>query len=512
MLKDNRIWVANNAEGENIFMLPSMANRHGLVSGATGTGKTVTLKVLAETFSEMGVPVFMADVKGDIAGLMNPGTDTADMQKRIERFKLAEAGFEYTGYPVTFWDVYGKNGIQLRTTVSEMGPLLLSRILGLNDTQTDILSVVFKIADDNDLLLIDTKDLKSLLAYVDRHANDFAEDYGKISSASVGVITRSIVALESIGGDTFFAEPGLDITDWINTDGEGRGMIHVLDCSSLINNGKLYSTFLLWMLSELFETMPEVGDPEKPKLVFFFDEAHLLFKDAQKALLEKIEQVVKLIRSKGIGIYFCTQNPRDIPNGVLAQLNNKIQHGLRAYTPSDQKAVRAAAESFRINPKFKTYDEILNLGTGEAIVSFLDERGIPGVAEKAYILPPRCSFGAVADEERAYGIYATPLYGKYAESVDNESAYETITQINAEQQQAAEEAKKKEKEEKGTSKKKTTKKSTLSKTAKTTGSTLGREAGKLLGSNFGSLGKKLGGNLGSTLGRGLLETLFGKSK
>ncbi len=508
MLKNNKIWVANTADGENIFMLPSMANRHGLVAGATGTGKTVTLKVLAETFSEMGVPVFMADVKGDIAGLMNAGTDSANLRERIQRFGLGEAGFEYTGYPVTFWDVYGKKGIQLRTTVSEMGPLLLARILGLNDTQTDILSVVFKIADDNDLLLIDTKDLKSLLAYIDRHHDDFADDYGKISSSSVGVITRSIVALESAGGDTFFGEPGLDISDWIACDDYGMGMIQVLDCSSLINNGKLYSTFLLWMLSELFDAMPEVGDPEKPKMVFFFDEAHLLFKDAQKALLEKVEQVVKLIRSKGIGIYFCTQNPRDIPDGVLAQLSNKIQHGLRAYTPSDQKAVRAAADSFRINPAFRTYDEILNLGTGEAVVSFLDERGVPGMAEKAFILPPRCSFGTVADEERAYGIYNTPLYGKYTEAVDNESAYETLTQITAEQAEAAEETKKEDK----ISKAKKTKGNTLSKTAKTTGSTLGRELGKTLGSNFGSLGKKLGGNLGSTLGRGLLETLFGKSK
>ena len=382
MFKDNMIWLANTEDGENIFMLPSMANRHGLVSGATGTGKTVTLKVFAETLSEMGVPVFMADVKGDIAGLMNAGTDSENMQERIKRFKLDEAGFKYTGCPVAFWDVYGKKGVQLRTTVSEMGPLLLARILGLNDTQTDILSVVFKIADDNDLLLIDTKDLKALLAYIDRHRDDFSDDYGKISSASVGVITRSIVALESVGGDTFLGEPGLDIFDLIKCDEDGRGIINVLDCSMLINNGKLYSTFLLWMLSELFESLPEVGDPEKPKLVFFFDEAHLLFKDAPKALVDKVEQVVKLIRSKGVGIYFCTQNPQDIPNGVLAQLSNKIQHGLRAYTPADQKAVRAAAESFRMNPKFKTYDEILNLGTGEAIVSFLDKKGIPGMAQR----------------------------------------------------------------------------------------------------------------------------------
>ena len=511
MLKDGKIWLANNGEGENLFMLPGMSNRHGLVSGATGTGKTVTLKVFAETLSEMGVPVFMADVKGDIAGMMNAGTDSENMRERIKRFKLDEAGFEYSGFPVTFWDIYGKTGIPLRTTVSEMGPLLLSRILGLNDTQTDILSVVFKIADDNDLLLTDTKDLKALLAYIDRHRDDFTDDYGKISSSSCGVITRAIVALESVGGDTFFGEPGLDINDFMTCDENGRGTINVLDSSSLINNGKLYSTFLLWMLSELFENMPEIGDPEKPKLVFFFDEAHLLFKDAQKALLAKIEQVVKLIRSKGIGVYFCTQNPRDIPDGVLAQLNNKIQHGLRAYTPADQKAVRAAADSFRLNPKFRTYDEILNLGTGEAIVSFLDERGIPGMAQKAYILPPRCSFGTVTDEERAYGMYASGLYSKYADAVDNESAYETLAQITEEQNKKAEEENKK--KEKETAKKKTAKKnSTLSRTAKTAGSTLGRHVGSSLGSGFGSLGKKLGGSVGSSLGRGLLETLFGKSK
>ena len=319
MIRDEKIWIANNDKGEPLSIIPKMANRHGLVAGATGTGKTVTLKVMAETFSEMGVPVFMADVKGDIAGMMNPGDDTDNMRERIERFGLSEYNFSYKGYPVTFWDIYGKNGIQVRTTISEMGPLLLSRILGLNDLQTDILSVVFKIADDNNLLLVDTKDLKSMLAYVDKNSKLYEEEYGKISSASVGVIVRSLVTLEKEGGDIFFGEPALNICDWLTQD-NGKGMINILDSSTLINNGKLYSTFLLWMMSELFETLPEVGDLNKPKMIFFFDEAHLLFDDAPKVLLDKIEQMVKLIRSKGVGVYFCTQNPKDIPHGVLSQL------------------------------------------------------------------------------------------------------------------------------------------------------------------------------------------------
>ena len=434
MIKEEQIWMGNTEQGENICIIPKMANRHGLVAGATGTGKTVTLKVMAESFSDMGVPVFMADVKGDIAGMMNPGIDSEDMQKRIERFGLAEAGFSYHGYPVTFWDIFGQKGIQLRTTISEMGPLLLARILNLNDLQSDILTVIFKIADDNNLLLIDTKDLKALLAYVDANAEDFVADYGKMSSASIGVITRAIVALEAEGGDVFFGEPALNIADWLQLDG-GRGMINILDSSSLINNGKLYSTFLLWMLSELFETLPEVGDMSKPKMVFFFDEAHLLFEDIPKALLDKIEQVVKLIRSKGVGVYFCTQNPRDIPDGVLAQLGNKVEHGLRAYTPADQKAVRAAADSFRVNPDFDTYQTLLELGTGEAVVSFLQEDGVPGIAQKVKILPPQCSMGTVSDAERDQKIKESLLYSKYANSFDPESAYEFFVRKGLEDQQ-----------------------------------------------------------------------------
>ena len=530
MIKDGKIWVANNEKGEPIYIVPKMANRHGLVAGATGTGKTVTLKVMAETFSDMGVPVFMADVKGDVAGIANPGADSEDMQKRIERFGLAEAGFEYRGYPVTFWDIYGKKGIQLRTTISEMGPMLLSRILDLNDLQSSILSVVFKIADDNGLLLIDTKDLKSMLTYVQENAADFAADYGKISSASIGVIIRAIVALETEGGDVFFGEPALNINDWFSVGEGGRGMINILDSSSLINNGRLYSTFLLWLMSELFETLPEVGDLSKPKLVFFFDEAHLLFSGASKTLLDKIEQMVKLIRSKGVGVYFCTQNPRDVPDGVLSQLGNKIQHGLRAYTPADQKAVKAAAESFRENPEFNTFDTILNLGTGEAVVSFLGEDGIPCMAQKAFILPPQSLMSAITDADRDLKVKESLLYSKYYNAVDPDSAYEFLqrrglelqaqaqeaaaqAQAEKEAQLAAKEAEKEaQKAAKEAQKEEEKKKKAKLRAAKTVGNsvvgTVGREVGKNVGKNFGKFGKTLGGNLGASLGRGLFSTLF----
>ncbi len=553
MLRDSKIWIGVNDAGEPVSIIPKMANRHGLVAGATGTGKTVTLKVMAETFSDMGIPVFMADVKGDIAGMCLPGADNENMQQRIARFGLADYGFEYQGYPVSLWDIYGEKGTQLRTTVSEMGPLLLSRILDLNELQSDILTIVFKIADDNDLLLIDTKDLKAMLAWVDEHSADLQMEYGKISSASIGVITRAIVALETAGGDKFFGEPALALTDWMAQEG-GRGVINILDSSSLINNGRLYSTFLLWLLSELFEMMPEVGDLDQPKMIFFFDEAHLLFTDAPKALLEKIEQVVKLIRSKGVGVYFCTQNPRDIPDGVLAQLNNKIEHGLRAYTPADQKAVRAAADSFRENPAFDTYETILNLGTGEAVVSFLGEDGIPGMAEKTYVLPPRSFMGSISDEQRDQKIKASLLYSKYYTAVDPDSAYEVLQRLGLEAQQAkeaeaaeaaaaaeaakAELAAQKEAEkaqaaaakeaakaeaaaakeaakaeaaaQKAAEKAEKARKQEMAKVGNSVMGTVGREVGKTLGANFGKFGKTLGGNLGAQLGRGILSTLIKK--
>ena len=548
MLYNSKVWLGLNDQGEKIGILPNMANRHGLVAGATGTGKTVTLKVMAEAFSDMGVPVFLADVKGDLAGIMAPGSDSADMQERIARFGLAEAGFSYQGYPVTFWDIYGENGIPLRTTITEIGPLLLSRILKLNDLQRDILSIVFKIADDEGLLLVDIKDLKAMLNYVDENVKQFTQEYGRISTASTGAIMRAVVALEMDGGDKFFGETALNINDWLTQGAGGKGMIHVLDSSSLINNGRLYSTFLLWLLSELFETMPEVGDLSRPKMVFFFDEAHLLFEDAPKVLLDKIEQVVKLIRSKGVGVYFCTQNPRDIPDGVLAQLGNKVEHALRAYTPADQKAVKAAAESFRVNPAFNTYDTIMGLGTGEAVVSFLDEGGIPSMAEKVAILPPQSRFGSVTETERSIAVKESLLYSKYSHMHDPDSAYEFLERrgveiaaqkeaeaaakeeekrkAEEEKQRAKEEAaaqkqrekeeaaaqKQKEKEEAAAQREKEREAAKKKQAAKTVGSTVagtvGREVGKQVGKNFGTFGKTLGGNLGASLGRGILSTLF----
>ena len=543
MYKDGKVWLALNDDGEEICLLPGKANRHGLVAGATGTGKTVTLRVMAEAFSDMGVPVFLADVKGDLAGMMAPGNDSEDMQARIERFGLAENGFSYKGYPVTFWDIYGQKGIQLRTTISEMGPLLLSRIMKLNELQSNILSIVFKIADDNGLLLIDTKDLKAMLNHVNENRKEFEAEYGKMSPASIAAILRAVVALEIDGGEVFFGEPGLNIRDWLTTE-DGKGMINILDSESLINNGRLYSTFLLWMLSELFEKLPEVGDPAKPKMVFFFDEAHLLFNDAPKSLLEKIEQVVKLVRSKGVGVYFCTQNPRDIPDGVLAQLSNRIQHALRAYTPADQKAVRAAADSFRENPAFNTFDTIMELGTGEAVISFLQEDGIPSIAQKSKVLPPQSRMGAVTDAEREQKINDSILYSKYAEPEDPESAYEILERLGIERAEAfakakeqaeiakaeaaaaklrekeaaaAEAAARKEQEkaEREAAKQKEMEEAAKKRAAKQVGSTVagtvGREVGKTVGGTIGGkFGKTLGGNLGASLGRGILNTLFGK--
>ncbi|WP_026511556.1 helicase HerA-like domain-containing protein [Butyrivibrio sp. LC3010] len=527
MVKDGKVFVARTDSGDEIYLLPKMANRHGLIAGATGSGKTVTLKVLAESFSDMGVPVFLADVKGDLAGMIQEGSG---MEERIERLSLRDAGFEYNKYPVTFWDLFGEKGIQLRTTVTEMGPILLSRILGLNELQSDILTIAFKIADDNGLPLYDTKDLKALLNELSENNKDYAADYGKMSPVSISAILRSVVALETQGAETFFGEPALNLTDWLVTDTRGKGMINILDSESLINNGVLYSTFLLWMLSELFETLPEVGDMEKPKMVFFFDEAHLLFKDTSKALLNKIEQVVKLIRSKGVGVYFVTQNPRDIPDGVLAQLGNKIQHALHAYTPADQKAVKAAAESFRENPEFKTFDAIMELGTGEAVVSLLDENGTPEIVKRAFVLPPMSKIGGIDDSLRDSTIKGSLLYSRYANAIDSDSAYEILKRKGAmlaeeaEREKArAEEEKAKVLEEKARQKELTAaekikererqkaenaKKRAAKSVATTVSGTVGREMGKAAGQGFGKFGKTLGGNLGASLGRGLIGTLF----
>lgn len=507
MFYKGNIWAGKSAE-ETVGILPQMANRHGLIAGATGTGKTITLKVLAESFSDAGVPVFLADAKGDLAGICQPGTDSADMQKRIASFGLKEAGFTYQAYPVCFWDILGEEGLPLRTTISEMGPTLLSRLLDLTQTQTDIMTIVFRIADDEGLLLLDTKDLRAMLSYVGEHNKEYGAEYGNIAKQSIGSIMRAVVALEEQGGDLFFGEPALDIHDWFRRDFDGKGVINILHCASLISNPMIYSTFMLWMMSELYEIMPEAGDCEKPRMVFFFDEAHLLFKDAPKALLQKIEQVVKLIRSKGVGIYFITQSPGDIPDPVLSQLGNKVQHALRAYTPSDQKAVKAAARSFRVNPEFDTEEALTQLGTGEALVSFLQEDGSPSMVRRCRILPPQSQMGVITESQRRAQINQNPLYGKYGMSVDRDSAYEFF-QRKAKQEQEPEEETRTGREKTRT-KKKTP--SPVSKVAKSAAGTIGREVGNEIGKKVGgSFGRRLGGNIGATLGRGILDTLFGRS-
>lgn len=523
MYYNDKIWIGES-DGEKICILPNMANRHGLIAGATGTGKTITLKVLAESFSDAGVPVFLADVKGDLAGMCRPGRDSEDMQKRIASFGLAQCGFSYQSYPSVFWDVYGRMGIPLRTTISEMGPLLLGRLMNLTPAQTDVLNVTFKIADDNNLLLIDTKDLKSMLQYIGENAADFSNEYGHIAKASATTIIRHIVALEAQGAQEFFTEPALNIADWFTTGAGGKGAINILDCRELVNDPTMYSLFLLWMLAELFETLPEVGDPAKPRMVFFFDEAHLLFNNVSKALQEKIEQIVKLIRSRGVGIYFITQAPKDIPDGVLSQLGNKIQHALRAYTPADEKAIKAAAASFRTNPAFDTKTVLSELGTGEALVSVLDEAGIPTVVKRCKILPPQSLMGPISDEEKKQEVLMSNLYLKYKDAHDPDSAYEFLQRKNLEDEAALEQQKKAAADEKAAAKEKAaaekaalrekakkdrTLKSGMKSVANSAAGTIGREVGNTIGKSLGgSFGKKLGGNVGAQLGRSILGTLF----
>jgi DNA helicase HerA-like ATPase len=424
------------AKGEHeIAILPSMANRHGLVAGATGTGKTVTLRVLAENFSRIGVPVFMADIKGDLSGLSQPGGDHPKVMERVQQLGLHD--FPLQGYPVVFWDMEGVQGHPVRTTISEMGPLLLGRLLNLNDTQTGVLTLVFKVADDNGLLLLDMKDLRAMVQYVGDHADEFRTGYGNISPASIGAIQRSLLALEHQGADRLFGEPALNLDDLIQTDADGRGVINILAADRLMSAPKVYATLLLWLLSELFEQLPEVGDPPKPALVFFFDEAHFLFEDAPKALVDKIEQVVRLIRSKGVGIYFVTQNPLDLPDPVLGQLGNRVQHALRAFTPRDQKAVQAAAETFRPNPKLDAAQVITELGVGEALVSVLDAKGAPTRVERAFVLPPQSRLQPLSPEERGRVMRNSVLFGHYERTVDRESAYEILL-AKAEARQALE--------------------------------------------------------------------------
>ncbi|MDD4632304.1 MAG: DUF853 family protein [Proteiniphilum sp.] len=436
-----RAFIAINDEAE-VCLIPKMANRHGLITGATGTGKTVTLQTLSETFSEMGVPVFAADMKGDLSGVAKIGGNKESVTKRVDSYHLKEKGFDFKPFPVRFWDVFGEQGHPVRTTVTAMGPLLLERLLDLNETQGAILTMAFRIADDNKLLLIDLKDLQKMLQYIGDNRAQFTTQYGNISPASIGAIQRGLMRLESEGADRFFGEPELEITDFIQTE-QGRGVINILAADKLMNSPRVYTTFLLWLLDDLYETLPEVGDMEKPKLVFFFDEAHLLFNDMPSSLLEKVEQIVRLIRSKGVGVYFCTQNPADIPESILGQLGNRVQHALRAYTPNDQKAVKVAANTFRANPKFDTGEAITQLNTGEALVSFLDEKGAPQMVERVNILPPQGQIGPITVGERDQLMRNSLIYGVYEKLVDRESAYEILSQkqelLEEERKQAAEE-------------------------------------------------------------------------
>jgi len=409
---------------KEVYLQPRMANRHGLIAGATGTGKTVSLQVMAENFSSIGVPVFMADVKGDLSGLSRAGSAVPKVQERIKLLKLGD--FTFSGSPAVLWDVYGQQGHPVRTTISEIGPLLLGRLFNLNEVQSGVLTIVFKVADDNGWLLLDAKDLRAMLQYVGDNAAQFNTRYGRVSAASIGAIQRSLLDLESQGADMLFGEPALDLDDFLQTDSQGRGMINILAADKLMLQPKMYSTFLLWMLAELYERLPEVGDLDKPKLVFFFDEAHLLFTDPPEALLQKIEQIIRLIRSKGVGVYFVTQNPLDVPDIVLGQLGNRIQHALRAFTPRDQKAVRTAAQTLRSNPKLDVEKAISELAVGEALVSFLDDKGQPGIVERAFILPPKSQIGPIAPDVRRQIIAGSVLFGHYERVVDRESAFELL--------------------------------------------------------------------------------------
>ncbi len=445
MYKDNQLYVAHSADGP-IYIIGKMANRHGLIAGATGTGKTVTLQVLAETFSQAGVPCFMADMKGDLSGISQTGGLSKFIEKRCAEWGMDTATLDFQGCPVRFYDVYGEQGHPMRTTVEKMGPVLLARLMELNETQTGVLTLAFRIAKDEHLPLIDMKDLRLMLDYVAKNSKRYETTYGNVSSASVGAIQRALLALAEQGGEKFFGEPSFDIFDLLQTEG-GRGVMNILAADKLMLQPKLYSTFLMWLLTEIYDKMPEIGDMELPKMVFFFDEAHMLFKDTSKALIDKIEQIVRLIRSKGIGVYFISQSPSDLPETILGQCGNRVQHALRAFTPKDQAAVKAAAQTFRTNPAFETEREILELGTGEALVSFLDEKGAPSVVQRAKILFPLSQIGAITAEQRSAINAASRISGKYETVVDRESAFEQIAkQREAAEKQAAEEKARKETE------------------------------------------------------------------
>ncbi len=489
-------------EADEFFLLPQMANRHGVVTGATGTGKTVTLQRLAEGFSTRGVPVFMADIKGDLTGVTQAGGGNAKVDARNEQLGITP---EFEGFPATLWDVFGKQGHPLRATASEMGPLLLSRLLQLNDTQEGVLTIAFKYADDNGLLLLDLKDLQQLMLFVGENAKDLTLQYGNISTASIGAIQRGLLQIDEQGGDQFFGEPAVQLSDFIQTVG-GKGVLNLLAADQLINAPKLYSTFLLWLLSELFESLPEAGDLEKPKLVFFFDEAHLLFADAPQALIDKVEQVVRLIRSKGVGVYFVTQNPADIPEKVLAQLGNRVQHALRAYTPQEQKGVRAAATSFRENPKIDTEKVITELGVGEVLISTLDEKGVPTVVDRAFVVPPVGHIGPITPEQRQQLIANSLVVGVYENALDRESAFEILSKKASEKmeadasaaaaKEAEREAARQAKEERAAARAPDTLIESVTKSvARSASSSIGRQIGNtivrgVLGSIFGGGSKK----------------------
>jgi hypothetical protein len=469
-----------------VYLLPRLANRHGLIAGATGTGKTVSLQILAEAFSRRGVPVFMSDVKGDLSGLCQAGKAHPKLQERAETIGLE--GYSYEAFPVVFWDLFGKQGHRVRTTVSEMGPLLLSRMLGLNDTQEGILYAVFRIADDQGMLLLDLKDLRALLTFAGENAKGLRLEYGNISGASIGAIQRRLLVLEQEGARQFMGEPALDLFDFMRMDTSGYGNINILAADKLMQTPKLYATFLLWLLSELFEELPEVGDPEKPRLVFFFDEAHLLFKGAPQALVDKVEQVVRLIRSKGVGIYFITQNPLDLPDPILGQLGNRIQHALRAFTPREQKAVRAAATTFRANPAFNAADAIKELGVGEALVSTLGGKGIPGMVERVLIRPPASRLGPATRAERKAVIEAGIFRERYDQPIDRRSAYEMLNEraAKAAQQEAA------------------------AKAAKPARKTSGRRSNRqgVMEAMLKSIVRSIGSSLGRQISRGVLGSIL----
>ncbi|GAB01205.1 MULTISPECIES: helicase HerA-like domain-containing protein [Acinetobacter] len=500
---------------QDIVLHSQFANRHGLIAGATGTGKTVTLKVLAESFSRLGVPVFLADAKGDVSSLAKAGTSSPKFDERLKLLGIESVPFAAS--PVIFWDLFGQQGHPIRTTISEIGPLLLARMLNLNDTQEGVLSAVFRIADDQGLLLIDFKDLKAMLTYVSENAADLKAEYGNLSPASLGAIQRNLLALGDQGGEQFFGEPSLNILDFIQTDSNGHGYINILAADKLMNTPKLYATFLLWMLSELFEQLPEVGDMDKPKLVFFFDEAHLLFDNASQNLQEKIEQVVRLIRSKGVGIYFITQNPLDLPESVLGQLGNRVQHALRAFTPKDQKAVKTAADTFRVNPDFKVDQAITELAVGEALISCLDEQGTPQIVERGWVMPPYSAFNPITAEERQVIIAQSIVAGVYDQAVDRDSAYELLQQKvlqQAQQKEADALAKQQSKEQEILAKQQAKEQERFAKEQQKAAEKAQRDREKLtqdiVGTFAKSAARSLGGSTGQKIVRGLLGSLFGK--